>query len=151
MTSLRVRTNLLTMATFLVTDPRSDRERLRATKGHSVTGSCIWLFGTDDYLSWKDAGPQTLDQRWRWNFEPLPSSTLAYFFCDRNVPRLRTATTVLRGLFFNLTAYGRHQFSGTINGMFQHTRGFADHFRCRWLGRGKGLPQLLDFIGHTVT
>lgn len=48
------------MGSLLETDPQSDFARLINTKEDSVTGSCIWLFDTDDYISWKDASPQTL-------------------------------------------------------------------------------------------
>lgn len=187
------------MGSLLETHPQSDFAHLMNTKRDSVTGSCIWLFGTDDYFSWKDAGPQTLwindgagmgktmlmmamieelARIYPSPIEPVPLRTLAYFFCDRNDPRLRTAAYVARGLLFSLAAHGRHQFSATINVIYQATRGFCDdvntfytmarmlqnamkvasYFGCQitFVVDGlddceEGLPQLLDYIGHTIT
>ncbi|EYE95707.1 uncharacterized protein EURHEDRAFT_377279 [Aspergillus ruber CBS 135680] len=104
-----------------LTDPRLDMIRLLDTKGDVMAKSCSWAFKTPEFASWNSShqhnllwingGPGKGKTMLTMGFievlvpkaktGPSPRA-VAYFFCQRIDPRLRSGTSVLRGLLYRL-------------------------------------------------
>ncbi|KAK7423531.1 hypothetical protein QQX98_000989 [Neonectria punicea] len=100
-----------------ITDPRKDKKRIEELKGGLIEDSYHWILGHEDYQTWRGDLDSTLlwikgdpgkgktmlvcgiiDELEKQN---LPVIT-TYFFCQATEDRLKTATSVLRGLLFLL-------------------------------------------------
>jgi DNA polymerase III delta prime subunit len=112
---------------LFITDPEEDKTALKRRKGDRVPGTCDWIFQSNELKIWLGEMQETSQQMpnilWLYGnpgtgkstmaitlAEELPariySSTgggnLAYFFCESGSEHRRTATTILRGLLYQL-------------------------------------------------
>lgn len=115
------------LRSLFITDPKEDKNSLKRRKGDRASGTCSWIFDTDELQNWLGLSTHN-DQQERsilWLYgnpgtgkstmaitlsEELPSKpyfqdgskTIAYFFCDSSSDVNRTAISVLRGLLYQL-------------------------------------------------
>ncbi|GIJ83065.1 hypothetical protein Asppvi_001582 [Aspergillus pseudoviridinutans] len=112
---------------LFITDPTDDRKALERRKGHRAPGTCRWILGTDELKNWLQIGENGAQKEsnifWLYGnpgtgkstmaitlTEELPNQAeflsgkkrLAYFFCDSGSEHQRTATSILRGLLYQL-------------------------------------------------
>ncbi|KAH7163709.1 Pfs, NACHT, and ankyrin domain protein [Fusarium sp. MPI-SDFR-AT-0072] len=112
---------------LFVTDPSEDREELKRKKGDRSSGTCKWILDTEELTAWLGSGQATGEDQathvlWLHGnpgtgkstmaiflTEELSTTsfakgekTLAYFFCDSGFEDRKTATSVVRGLLFQL-------------------------------------------------
>ncbi|TFB01754.1 hypothetical protein CCMA1212_006453 [Trichoderma ghanense] len=113
---------------LFLTDPRDDRIALKRKKGDRAQGTCEWIIGTEEITAWLGSGQkvrsegQTNNILWLHGHpgtgkstmaifltEELPKTfsetdgkTLAYFFCDSNFDKQRSAVSIVRGLLLQL-------------------------------------------------
>ncbi|OOQ86219.1 vegetative incompatibility protein HET-E-1 [Penicillium brasilianum] len=115
---------------LFVTDPYDDKQALKRKKGDHTTGTCEWILRTKELAVWLSSemadDPQKQANRVLWLHgnpgagksimaiyltEELPTAlsntdgdeaTLAYFFCDSGFHTRRTATSIVRGLLYQL-------------------------------------------------
>ncbi|RKK66726.1 hypothetical protein BFJ69_g15146 [Fusarium oxysporum] len=113
---------------LFLTDPTEDKNALKRKKGNRAAGTCEWILGTEELVAWLDTGqgltpesPAT-DILWLYGnpgtgksimsiflaeelsnrFSATDGKTLSYFFCDSNFDKRKTATSVIRGLLWQL-------------------------------------------------
>ncbi|KAH0489937.1 hypothetical protein TgHK011_001426 [Trichoderma gracile] len=113
---------------LFLTDPRDDRVALKRKKGDRAQGTCEWIIGTEEITAWLGSTQkvrsdgQTNNILWLHGHpgtgkstmaifltEELPKvfsetdgKTLAYFFCDSNFDKQRSAISIVRGLLLQL-------------------------------------------------
>ncbi|GFF33211.1 vegetative incompatibility protein HET-E-1, partial [Aspergillus udagawae] len=112
---------------LFITDPADDRKSLERRKGHRAPGTCSWILETDEVKNWLQIGENGAQKEsnifWLYGnpgtgkstmaitlTEELPNHAeflggkkrLAYFFCDSGSEHQRTATSILRGLLYQL-------------------------------------------------
>ncbi|MCJ1269980.1 Ankyrin-2 [Lobaria immixta] len=107
------------LAAVLLTDPRDDREQLIQAKGSRVVGTCEWIKSIPLYDSWLHSHSQLL---WLSGGPGKGKTMLSIFlaeelertakhsqyilflqyFCDNKDEKRKTATTIIRGLIFQL-------------------------------------------------
>ncbi|KAJ5214978.1 Pfs NACHT and Ankyrin domain protein [Penicillium chermesinum] len=113
---------------LFVTSPRDDKEALKRKKKRHAAGTCEWILCAKELTAWLGSGPtvgpqsQTAQVLWLhgnpgigkstmaiYLTEELPTAlskagggTLAYFFCDSGFDTRKTATSVIRGLLYQL-------------------------------------------------
>lgn len=113
---------------LFVTDPLEDKKALERKKGDRVAGTCEWVLGTEDLIAWlgpsqaqrsasranqvlwlhgnpgtgKSTLAMYLTDALSTRFSATDGHTLAYFFCDSAFDTRRSATSVMRGLLFQL-------------------------------------------------
>ncbi|GIC84360.1 uncharacterized protein Aud_000176 [Aspergillus udagawae] len=112
---------------LFITDPTDDRKALERRKGHRAPGTCSWILEKDELKSWLQIGENGAQKEsnifWLYGnpgtgkstmaitlTEELPNQIeflsgrkrLAYFFCDSGSEHQRTATSILRGLLYQL-------------------------------------------------
>ncbi|KAL6855647.1 hypothetical protein J3F83DRAFT_753806 [Trichoderma novae-zelandiae] len=113
---------------LFLTDPRDDRIALKRKKGDRAQGTCEWIIGTEEITAWLSStrevrsDGQTNNILWLHGHpgtgkstmaifltEELPKAfsetdgkTLAYFFCDSNFDKQRSAISIVRGLLLQL-------------------------------------------------
>jgi ATP:corrinoid adenosyltransferase len=118
---------------LFVTDPYDDKKSLKRKKGGHAPGTCEWILRTKELTAWLGSepaiGPQRQATQVLWLYgnpgtgktimalyltEELPTALLnmegamlAYFFCDSGFHTRKTATSVVRGLLYQLI--GQHQ------------------------------------------
>ncbi|KAL7964577.1 hypothetical protein HDV63DRAFT_265294 [Trichoderma sp. SZMC 28014] len=112
---------------LFLTDPAEDRKALKRKKGDRASGTCEWLLETDEFTAWLGR-EQTTGEAQASNIlwlhgnpgtgkstmaifltEELPKrffvedgETLLYFFCDSSFEQRKTATSIIRGLLYQL-------------------------------------------------
>ncbi|MCJ1267775.1 hypothetical protein MMC22_007661, partial [Lobaria immixta] len=104
---------------LFLTDPRNDREQLIQAKGSRVVGTCEWIKSNKLYYSWLHSRSQLL---WLSGGPGKGKTMLSIFlaeeleqtakhpqdilflqyFCDNKDEKRNTATTIIRGLIFQL-------------------------------------------------
>ncbi|CAH0055940.1 unnamed protein product [Clonostachys solani] len=110
------------------TDPVVDRDTLKRKKGGRANGTCEWILDSDEIVGWLDpeqrggavtemsnvlwlhghpgTGKSTvaifLTEQLSIEFSSTDSKTLGYFFCDSGFDTRKTATSVIRGLLWQL-------------------------------------------------
>ncbi|KAL7812767.1 hypothetical protein V8C26DRAFT_406512 [Trichoderma gracile] len=113
---------------LFLTDPRDDRVALKRKKGDRAQGTCEWIIGTEEITAWLGSTQkvrsdgQTNNILWLHGhpgtgkstmaiflteempkvFSETDGKTLAYFFCDSNFDKQRSAISVVRGLLLQL-------------------------------------------------
>ena len=113
---------------LFLTDPHEDRQGLKRKKGKPASGTCQWIFGTEELTAWLGSGqmehsegPPTqvlwlhgnpgtgkstmaiyLTEALSSDFTATEGKTLSYFFCDSSFDRRKTATSIVRGLLLQL-------------------------------------------------
>ncbi|KAJ4263054.1 hypothetical protein NW762_006667 [Fusarium torreyae] len=106
---------------LFVTDPREDRASLEITKGRIVKGTCAWITEGRTYRSWLSASGDSrglviqgapgkgktmlaiyLTEQLERLAECMTTDTVIYFFCNNGNINSNSATTVLRGLIWQL-------------------------------------------------
>jgi hypothetical protein len=112
---------------LFITDPADDRKVLERRKGHRAPGTCSWILEADELRNWLQIGENDAQKEsnifWLYGnpgtgkstmaitlTEELPNQAeflngkkrLAYFFCDSGSEHQRTATSILRGLLYQL-------------------------------------------------
>lgn len=109
---------------LFITNPAADKLRIESAKGPLLEGTAGWIFNNDDFQAWLNPGSTTnllwihggpgtgktmllcaiLDEL-RKNH--AVDGNLAFFFCERNNERTKSAEAVLRGLLFMLATHPR--------------------------------------------
>jgi hypothetical protein len=110
-----------------------DKKVLKRKKGGHAPGTCSWILRTKELTAWLSSGrtvdPERQAAQVLWLYgnpgtgksimaiylaEELPEASintdggaLAYFFCDSGFDTRKTATSIVRGLLYQLV--GRHQ------------------------------------------
>ncbi|RBA10996.1 hypothetical protein FPRO05_14321 [Fusarium proliferatum] len=112
---------------LFVTDPSEDREELKRKKGDRSSGTCKWILDTEELTAWLGSRQATgedqathvlwlhgnpgtgkstmaifLTEELSTTFFAKSEKALAYFFCDSGFEDRKTATSVVRGLLFQL-------------------------------------------------
>ncbi|KAL3495899.1 purine and uridine phosphorylase [Aspergillus germanicus] len=111
---------------LFITDPEEDLRRLRRRKGGHVSGTCDWVMNTEQLNLWLGDSSQTADRPsifWLYGNPGVGKSTitiamaeilqsrprfqgnessLAYFFCETSSDKHTSATSILRGLLYQL-------------------------------------------------
>ncbi|XHF98040.1 hypothetical protein AWENTII_001610 [Aspergillus wentii] len=111
---------------LFVTDPNENRRSLMVRRGRPSENTCQWVFGTDELAKWLDpraedncpadsvlwlhglpgSGKSTmamcLTEGLEQRFEGHKQDPFAYFFCEANHDTQNTATSILRGLLWQL-------------------------------------------------
>ena len=104
------------------TDSRKDKQRIEEMKGGLLKDAYSWVFHNDSYRHWH----ADLESRVLWVkgdpgkgktmllcgiIDELQTSTsirnattVSYFFCQANDPRINSATAILRGLLYSLVS-----------------------------------------------
>ncbi|PLB43287.1 hypothetical protein P170DRAFT_419177 [Aspergillus steynii IBT 23096] len=109
-----------------VTDPSENRRSLMARRGGPTESTCQWIFETKELAKWLDpraegsrpedsifwlhglpgSGKSTmamcLTEGLERRFVNLEQESFAYFFCEANHDTQNTATTILRGILWQL-------------------------------------------------
>ncbi|KAJ5781118.1 hypothetical protein N7457_006278 [Penicillium paradoxum] len=119
---------------LFVTDPHEDKNALKRKKGGHAPGTCQWILRTKELTAWLSSGtamdPQRQANQVLWLHgnpgtgksimaiyltEELPTAssnmdgaTLAYFFCDSGFHTRNNATSIVRGLLYQLVGQHRH-------------------------------------------
>ncbi|KAL3459583.1 NACHT domain-containing protein [Aspergillus heterothallicus] len=116
-----------------LTDPRHDMERIEQTKDRLLEGSCHWVLKRPDFSNWVEGNGGTY-----WiKGDPGKGKTMlligiikemmqmsstetriSFFFCQNADPMLNNATSVLRGLIYQLPYDNRGQ------ALFEDTNAF---------------------------
>ncbi|KAL7905890.1 hypothetical protein GGI35DRAFT_488144 [Trichoderma velutinum] len=127
------------MKALFLTDPSEDRDMLKRKKGSRASGTCEWIFDTDELNAWlhpKETEQESQSSNLLWLHgnpgtgkstmaifltEELPTyfyekddMTLAYFFCDASFEKQKTATSIIRGLLYQLVLKHRNLLSKYI-------------------------------------
>ncbi|KAK1595384.1 WD40-repeat-containing domain protein [Colletotrichum navitas] len=116
-----------------VTDPRDDKARIERTKGGLLRDSYHWVLDHDDFRRWRDSEQSRL----LWikgdpgkgktmllcgivdELEKLPARTLSCFFCQATEPHLNNATSVVRGLIYQI--FDQHPYLiGRVRKKYDH-------------------------------
>ncbi|KAL6895021.1 hypothetical protein GGI43DRAFT_424472 [Trichoderma evansii] len=121
------------MRQLFVTDASEDRNKLKRKKGNRAKGTCEWILKTDeltcwlgskkpatsiqrDNILWLHGNPGTgkstmaifLTEELSERFSTMENNTLIYFFCDASFEQRRTATSIIRGLLYQLVQKHPH-------------------------------------------
>ncbi|KAJ4859988.1 NACHT domain-containing protein [Trichoderma breve] len=124
---------------LFLTDPSEDRDMLKRKKGKRAGGTCEWILNTkelNDWLRleeteqksrpngilWLHGNPGTgkstmaiyLAEELSTAFDAMENMTLAYFFCDASFEKRNTATSIIRGLLYQLVQRHRNLLSNYI-------------------------------------
>ncbi|KAL7912268.1 hypothetical protein GGI35DRAFT_444828 [Trichoderma velutinum] len=114
------------LRSLFITDPSDDRTALKRKKGNRAIGTCEWILETEELTAWLGQ-EQTSNILWLFGnpgigkstmaiflteklstiFSTINGNTLAYFFCDSSFDKRKTATSVIRGLLFQLVQQHR--------------------------------------------
>ncbi|KAF4455375.1 Vegetative incompatibility protein HET-E-1 [Fusarium austroafricanum] len=118
---------------LFLTDPSDDRNALKRKKGDRAHGTCEWILCTEDLTAWLGFSQTELPESqathvlWLYGnpgtgkstmaiflteelsaaFSGTDGKTLAYFFCDSGYDMRKTATSIIRGLLFQLVRQNR--------------------------------------------
>ncbi|KAE8323671.1 hypothetical protein BDV39DRAFT_208654 [Aspergillus sergii] len=111
---------------LFVTDPNENRRSLMARRGRPTENTCQWIFKTDALAKWLDAraadnrpadsilwlhglpgsGKSTmamcLSEGLEQHLDDHQQDSFAYFFCEANHDTQNTATSILRGILWQL-------------------------------------------------
>ncbi|KAK0717606.1 hypothetical protein B0T26DRAFT_300152 [Lasiosphaeria miniovina] len=113
---------------LFVTDPLEDKNALKRKKGDRALGTCEWILRTEELTAWLGSGQtagqesETTNVLWLHGnpgtgkstiaiylteelstaFSKTDKKTLAYFFCDSSFAARREATSVIKGLLYQL-------------------------------------------------
>lgn len=110
-----------------LTNPRDDKQRIEDTKDKLLQESFVWILDDADFKDWRDNQHTKLlwikgdpgkgktmlmigliDELSKQLESRPETETLAYFFCQGTDDRLRSATSVLRGLIYLLATKKRN-------------------------------------------
>ncbi|KAM0361071.1 hypothetical protein ACHAPK_011743 [Fusarium culmorum] len=131
---------------LLLTDPFSDKERIKDTKGGLLEGSYKWILDHSDYRRWRDDDhsqllwikgdpgkgktmlligivdelERQLAQLKQADQSTSHATVLSYFFCQATDSNLNNATAVLRGLIFLLAAQ-RPLLASNLREKYEHS------------------------------
>ncbi|KAL5085380.1 hypothetical protein Trisim1_010606 [Trichoderma cf. simile WF8] len=106
---------------LFITDPSEDRTALKRKKGNRAAGTCEWILETEELTAWLGQ-EQTSNVLWLYGnpgtgkstmaifltenlstyLSATEGETLAYFFCDSSFDKRKTATSIIRGLLYQL-------------------------------------------------
>ena len=107
------------LSALFLTDPRNDREQLIQAKGSRVVGTCEWIksnnlydswFHSRSQLLWLSGGPGKgktmlsifLAEELERTAKDSQDKLFLQYFCDNKDEKRKTATTIVRGLIFQL-------------------------------------------------
>jgi DNA polymerase III delta prime subunit len=115
------------LRSLFITDPTEDKNALKRRKGDRAFGTCSWILETDELQHWLglsgDVSREEGSILWLYGnpgtgkstmaitlteellnkpYFQSNNKTLAYFFCDSSSEINRTATSILRGLLYQL-------------------------------------------------
>ncbi|KAL4736902.1 hypothetical protein BDV11DRAFT_192895 [Aspergillus similis] len=114
---------------LLVTDPETERRRIKATKGGLLDDSFQWVLDNAEFRKWHsnpqsqllwikgDAGKGKtmlmigIIDKLVQQVRSEPSQSIAYFLCQATDPRLNNATSILRSLIYMLIRQQPHLIS----------------------------------------
>ncbi|KAK6703742.1 hypothetical protein SNK04_013677 [Fusarium graminearum] len=131
---------------LLLTDPFSDKERIKDTKGGLLKDSYKWILDHSDYRRWRDDDhsqllwikgdpgkgktmlligivdelERQLAQLKQADQSTSHATVLSYFFCQATDSNLNNATAVLRGLIFLLAAQ-RPLLASNLREKYEHS------------------------------
>ncbi|KAL7924067.1 hypothetical protein ACQKWADRAFT_311398 [Trichoderma austrokoningii] len=112
---------------LFLTNPLEDRQVLKRKLGDRVHGTCAWITATEQFRAWMSPGQMARSEsqktnalwlhgnpgtgkstmaiflsEWLSNSSVNHGYTLAYFFCDSGFNKRNTATSIIRGLLWQL-------------------------------------------------
>ncbi|KAM6484201.1 hypothetical protein HDV62DRAFT_357636 [Trichoderma sp. SZMC 28011] len=136
---------------LFITDPFDDRTALKRKKGNRAAGTCEWILKTEELAAWLGQ-ERTSNVLWLYGNPGIGKSTMAiflteelattfyntdgrtllYFFCDSGFDKQKTATSVLRGLLFQLVEQHRQLLSHIIPSYEQRGRELFESFDALW-------------------
>ncbi|KAF3076247.1 hypothetical protein CFAM422_001038 [Trichoderma lentiforme] len=138
------------LRSLFITDPSEDRTALKRKKGNRAAGTCEWVLETDELTAWlgqektsnilwlygnPGTGKSTmaiyLTEKLSSVFSATEKQTLAFFFCDSSFDKRKTATSVIRGLLYQLV---------------QQHRQLLDYILPKYKERGEDLFQSFDAL-----
>ncbi|KAL2815028.1 ankyrin [Aspergillus cavernicola] len=115
------------LANLFITDPEEDMNALKRRKGSRTSGTCSWFLESDELKSWfrRAKAVADIDQNVLWLYgnpgigkstmammlvEELPkkdyfsngTNILSFFFCESSSEYQRKATSILRGLLYQI-------------------------------------------------
>ncbi|KAM6483948.1 hypothetical protein HDV62DRAFT_310004 [Trichoderma sp. SZMC 28011] len=121
------------MRDLFLTDPYEDREKMKRKKGNRASGTCEWIFDKGflkNWLHFEEAEQESRSSNVLWlygdpgtgkstmaiflteklstDLNTMENMTLAYFFCDSSFAKQKTATSIVRGLLFQLVQQHRN-------------------------------------------
>jgi nucleoside phosphorylase len=108
---------------LFITDPSEDKNALKRRKGDRAPDTCEWILEKQEFQNWLSSHGHRDNILWLYGNPGTGKSTmaitmvellhdrpefkngenvLAYFFCDSSVPERSTATSILRGLLYQI-------------------------------------------------
>ncbi|KAH7011217.1 hypothetical protein EDB80DRAFT_640557 [Ilyonectria destructans] len=138
---------------LLLTNPRDDMKTLKRNKGPRSPGTCEWILNTKEFNEWLGSRARAGRSANVLSLYGYPGrgkstmaiflaetlskklttegNTVAYFFCDSSFHTRRTATSVLRGIIWQL-ADQHPQLVKHILPRYRHDQKFTNSFDTLW-------------------
>ncbi|QKX54521.1 uncharacterized protein TRUGW13939_01608 [Talaromyces rugulosus] len=141
---------------LFVTDPSEDKNALKRRKGDRAPETCEWILEKQELQNWLSSHGHRDKILWLYGNPGTGKSTmaitmvellldrsefkngenvLAYFFCDSSVPERSTATSILRGLLYQIV---------------KQRPDLMQHLLCKWKERTEKVFNSFDGLWNIV-